>query len=96
MRALLLLLTSAAVHGAEPTSIPSAKPLTMIGEIQSVQVDGMFTLRSSAGVSVLVYSRSAQIRDLKVGDRVEVQGVEPRDYVRLAKVEIQATKVLPL
>lgn len=93
MKALLLLATALfASHGAQALDLAPGSVHTLTGTVSSLQDARGFFL-ATAGDRVLIYARSQDVRALRVGATVEVRGKVPRDWVRLAALELQADEV---
>lgn len=89
----LLLATLFATHAYALELEPGEHTLT--GKVSSVQPDSTFIL-ATGGDRVLVYARTEQVSKLHVGSTVEVRGTVPKDWIKLARLELQAAKVLVL
>lgn len=88
----LLLATLFATHAYALELAPGTEH-TLTGKVSSVQPDSTFIL-TTGGDRVLVYARTEQVSELHLGSTVEVRGTVPKDWIKLARLELQAAKVL--
>lgn len=90
MKALLLGTALLVTQGAYALDLAPGSVHTLAGTVSSLQDERGFFL-ATGGDRVLIYARSEDVRQLRVG--AAVYGKVPRDWVKLAVLELQAVEV---